>query len=362
MDRTISQAMCMLLSMKLKLSTQWCTTKTRQQGSHRWTRRLSKMTFHINAHLTRTIFSRMIDLVMDSRVTNSPFNLSCSTTKATLNSLPCTTNLKPQLELVKHLKRPETFLNSTQLTHSFSRRGKARNASLLLDPRKGNMVGRIAFINFQLWFWVKNIITIDQSQHVVCKKRNRPMEGILSVRALTLKNIVQVPYLVSENLWFSLGLDLDQGLESWTKASIEKAATYSLKIWKGMKSMIGRTKTWPTKSITPISLISWWCTSIESTPSKTKSQKNLSQKRRKLNRKKITVYGSTKERIYAWEISICRINTCEKLTTFHSQKAQTLQARILLEAVVLNLGWTRTLCTSKPPTIQWIQQCQFSLQ
>ena len=222
-------------------STRWCTTKTRQQGSHQWIQRLSTMTFHINARLTRIIYSPMIDSAMDSQVTNSPFNLKCFTTKATLNSLPCTINLKPQLGLVKHLKRPETFLNSTQLTPSFSRRGKARNASLLQDPRKGNMVARIAFISFPRLFSGKNIITTDRSQHAVCKKRNSPMEAILSVRVLILKNIVQVLYLVSENLWFSLGLD--QGLESRTKASIVKAASCFLKIWKGIRSMIGRTKT-----------------------------------------------------------------------------------------------------------------------
>ena len=246
----------------------WCTTKTRQQGLPQWTRRLSTMTFHTNAPSTRIIYSPTIDSVMDSQVTNSPFNLRCSTTKATLNSRPCITNLKPQWGLVKHLKKPETFLNSTQLTPSFSRRGKAKNASLLQDPRKGNMVARIVFISFPRLFSVKNIITTDQSQHAVCKKRNSPMEAILSVRALILKNIVQVLYLVSESLWFSLGLD--QGLESRTKASIVKAALCFLKIWKGIRSMIGRTKTWPTKSTTLIYLINWW-TSIEWTPSKAKS-------------------------------------------------------------------------------------------
>lgn len=196
----------------------------------------------------------MIDLVMDSQVTNSPFNLRCFTTKATLNSLPCTINLKLQLELVKHLKRPETFQNSMRQTHSFSRRGKARSARLLQDPRKGNMLARIVFISFPPLFLGKNNITTDQSQHAGCKKRNSPMEAILSVRALILKNIVQVLYQVSESQWFSL--DLDQGLESRTKASIVKVATCFLKIWKATSSIIGRTKTCLTKSTTPIYLIS----------------------------------------------------------------------------------------------------------
>jgi hypothetical protein len=110
-----------------------------------------------------------------------------------------------------------------QLTRNFSRKEGARSASLQQDPRKGNMVARIAFNNSPLSFSIKNIIRIDLSQHAVCKSKNRLKEAILSVRAPILKNIVQVLYLVSESLWFSLGLD--QGLESRTKASIVKAAT-----------------------------------------------------------------------------------------------------------------------------------------